>query len=443
MSVEKLIKAKQIVTQISENKLIILKKVRERIIDSYHIDNIDTIRNFSIIRDSAWSMIEEEVENIHTGIYIDIYDKAEILEMLIQTMFGYGILDPLINDSSITEIMVNGIDKIFIENNGRIERARNKRGETLKFNNSDELLYIIEKIVAPINRKVDESSPIVDARLPNGSRVNIVLNPISLDGSAITIRKFPENPFKMDQLVEFGTLTLNLANFLKKLIKARYNIIVSGGTGSGKTTFLNALSDYINKDSRVITIEDAAELCIINLDNLVRLEARPSNIEGKGEITIRNLVKCALRMRPDRIIVGEVRGGEALDMLQAMNTGHDGSLSTGHANSAMDMLSRLETMVLTAGVELPLTSVRQQIVSAVEIIIHLSKMQDGSRKVIEVMEILGLEGEKYVTQTLFKFEKDSHGRGEIGRLVYTGKEMKRLNKFHFSGIEPVNYKEFK
>ncbi|NLD50605.1 MAG: CpaF family protein [Clostridiaceae bacterium] len=424
-------KTKEVNIRLVDNKLELLKKIREKLIDKYSISDIDSVNKFELIKKEAWSMIEDTVQKNHLNIYLDSYDKADILEMLIQTMFGYGVLDPLIKDPSITEIMVNGTQKIFVERNGRIEVAMNKRGEPLTFNNNDELLYVIEKIVAPINRKVDESNPIVDARLPNGFRVNIALNTVSLDGSVITIRKFPENPYTMSQLVEFGALSENVALFLKYLVKAKYNIIVSGGTGSGKTTFLNALSSFINKDERIITIEDSAELKITGINNLVRLETRPPNIEGRGEITMRDLVRSALRMRPDRIIVGEVRGGEALDMLQAMNTGHDGSLSTGHANSSIDMLSRLETMVLISGVELPLVSVRQQIASAVEFIVHLAKLYDGSRRVVQITEIIDADRDGYITQDIFQLKRDDEFKD---MLIHTGNMIKRKNKFISSEI---------
>lgn len=453
MSVEHLIKAKQLELESrinensgfvekdveaaddkSESKLLIEKKIREKLIEDYSFSDIKSVEKFRIIRNAAWSMIEDEIEKNNLSIYLDSYDKSEIIEQVIHTIFGYGVLDPLIKDPSITEIMVNGINKIFVERNGVIERVENKRGEFLKFNSNDELLNVIEKIVAPINRKVDESNPIVDARLPNGFRVNILLSPISLEGHIITIRKFPESPYTIEKLVDFGMLPSNVANFLEKLVKSKYNIIVSGGTGAGKTTFLNALSNFINESERVITIEDAAELKLTSLNNLVRLETRPPNIEGNGEITMRELVRSALRMRPDRIIVGEVRGGEALDMLQAMNTGHDGSLSTGHANSSIDMLMRLETMVLMAGIDLPLISIRQQIASAVDLIIHLNKLQDGKRKLVEVTEIMGVNEEGYITQNLFEFKRYYNNKNEIGNLEYTGNQMKKLNKLEFAGI---------
>lgn len=447
MSVEKLIKARQvefesadnddgseILENTNESKLILEKKIREKLVENYSFSEINSIEKFSIIRDAAWAMIEDEIEKNNLSVYFDSYDKAEIIEQVIHTIFGYGVLDPLISDPAITEIMVNGINKIFAEKNGVIERVENKRGEFLKFNNKDELLNVIEKIVAPINRKVDESNPIVDARLPNGFRVNILLSPISLEGHIITIRKFPESPYTMNKLIEFGMLPCEVANMLQKLVESKYNIIISGGTGSGKTTFLNALSNFIGENERVITIEDAAELKLASLNNLVRLETRPPNIEGNGEITMRDLVRSALRMRPDRIVVGEVRGGEALDMLQAMNTGHDGSLSTAHANSAIDMLMRLETMVLMAGIDLPLISIRQQIASAVDLIVHLSKLQDGKRKVVQVTEIVGVNNEGYITQNIFEFKKNLGNKNEIGNLQYTGNKINRLDKMEFAGI---------
>lgn len=461
MSIEKMIKSKQLSnvsselinkadeipfnnaeTKLNEKKTQILGKIRDRLIENYSIESISTAQKFKFVRNAAWTMIEEEAENSVSGLYIDSYDKAELLEMLIQSMFGYGVLDPLINDPAITEIMVNGKDIIFVEKKGTIQYAVNKKGERLKFNNIEELIYIIEKIVSPINRKVDESNPIVDARLPNGFRVNIVLNPISLEGPIITIRKFPENPFTMNDLVAFGMLPEKVAGFLKLLVRSRYNIIVSGGTGTGKTTFLNALSNYIDENSRIITIEDAAELKLSKLKNLIRLETRPPNIEGKGQIIMRDLVRTALRMRPDRIIVGEVRGGEALDMLQAMNTGHDGSLSTVHANSAHDMLTRLETMVLMSGVELPLSSVRQQIASAVEIIIHLGRMQNGSRKVVQITEVIGINNMEYISNDLFTFNKSIEDNGKIGILEYSGNTMVRTGKFFFSQIKESEVKRF-
>jgi pilus assembly protein CpaF len=441
MPVEGYIKKKQ--TELSENKSSnnvkakvkkgefefikneLVARVRQKIINKYKADDLNDTEKVDMVAKEALNLIDEESATIDGGVYLDIQEKTQVLEKLIFTMFGYGILDPLIKDPSVTEIMVNGIDNIFIEKNGKLVIAADSQGDNLKFDTPDELMYIVEKIVAPINRKVDDSNPIVDARLPNGFRVNIVLNVISLDGTIITIRKFPESPFTMDNLVEKNALPQEVADFLKKLVKARYNLFVSGGTGSGKTTFLNALSNFINKDERVITIEDAAELKVMGVKNLIRLETRPANVEGKGAITMRDLLKSALRMRPDRIVVGEVRSGEALEMLQAMNTGHDGSLSTGHANTAADMLSRLETMVLMAGVELPLLSIRQQIANAIELIVHLGKLRDGTRRVLQITEILGVTAEGYLTQDLFKFDPHKN------KLLYTGNKLKQTHKLKF------------
>lgn len=351
--------------------------------------------------------IENLCENKYKELMLQNKDKRALLEDILKSLFGYGRLDAYIHDDSVSEIMVNGTKDIFIERRGKLECAVRSDGEKEKFQTEDEIYHIIDKIVAPINRKVDQSQPIVDARLSDGSRVNIVIPPVALNGPTITIRKFPKNPMTMASLIEKGALTQELGNFLIDLVRTRHNIIVSGGTGSGKTTFLNALSAFIPEKSRVITIEDSAELQIQQIENLVRMESRPSNIEGKGEITIRDLVKSALRMRPDSIVVGEVRGGEALDMLQAMNTGHDGSLTTAHANSALDMLYRLETMVLMAGVELPLVAIRQQIVSAVDVVVHLTKTQEGNRIVQEVVEILGVSEKGYEIQPLFQYKKMS------------------------------------
>ncbi len=409
----------------SDIKNELVARVRQRVIQKYKSDDLDDSDKMDVIAKDALNVIDEESSMMNGGIYLDVDEKTQVLEKLIFTMFGYGVLDPLIKDPSVTEIMVNGMDNIFIEKSGKLVIATDAKGDNLRFDSEDELLYVVEKIVAPINRKVDDSNPIVDARLPNGFRVNIVLNVVSLDGTIITIRKFPESPFTMDDLVGKNSLPAEVADFLKKLVKARYNLFVSGGTGSGKTTFLNALSNFINRDERVITIEDAAELKIMGVKNLIRLETRPANVEGKGAIGMRDLLKSALRMRPDRIVVGEVRSGEALEMLQAMNTGHDGSLSTGHANTAADMLSRLETMVLMAGVELPLLSIRQQIANAIELIVHLGKLRDGTRRIVQITEILGVTSDGYITQDLFKYDPAAN------KLLYTGNKLKQTQKLKF------------
>lgn len=381
-------------------------------------------------------IIHIETENTYSYLNLTACDKAGILQRLLQKMFGFGVLQSLIEDESITEIMVNGKDLVFTERGGRIERVFEDGTRPAGFENEEEMINIIQRIVSPVNRRVDESEPIVDARLPDGSRVNVVLSPVSLNGPVMTIRKFPENPFSMEDLAGFGMVPAEIIGLLKCMVVARYNLIISGGTGTGKTTFLNALSRYIPENERVITIEDSAELKLNGITNLVRLETRPPNIEGKGQIGMRDLVRASLRMRPDRIIVGEVRGGEALDMLQAMNTGHDGSLSTGHANSAVDMLSRLETMVLMSGVELPSVAVRTQIASAVDFIIHLAKLPDGTRKVTEVSEVLGIEnGDIKLNRILvFEYERKSEGPAN-GLLKPTGNRIVNVGKFISAGVD--------
>lgn len=380
-------------------------------------------------------MLEEESNGQFAYLMLTTSEKDALLEKLLQIMFGFGILEPLLNDPTIKEIMINGPKRIFIERDGRPEPARDKQGQLLNFHDRAELTHVIEKIVSPINRKVDETDPIVDARLPDGSRVNIVVKPIALDGPAVTIRKFPQHPYTLEQLVSFGALPLEVADILGKMVQAKYNLFISGGTGSGKTTFLNSLSMKIPTYERLVTVEDAAELKLVQAENIVRLETRPPNIEGKGSISMRDLVRTALRMRPDRIILGEVRGGEALDMLQAMNTGHDGSLSTGHANSAQDLLGRLETMVLMAGLDLPTTAIRGQIVSAVDIIIHLARFRDGKRRVAQITEIVGLENTEIITRNLFVFKEEGIDTlGNIqGKLVLL-KEIIHHEKFLMAGI---------
>lgn len=387
------------------------------------------------IREMAWRVIEEESSGQFAYLMLTTLEKGELLEKLLQTMFGLGILEPLLNDPSIKEIMINGAKQVFIERDGRPELARDKQGQALAFHDQAELMHVIDKIVSPINRKVDEVDPIVDGRLPDGSRVNIVIKPISLDGPAVTIRKFPQAPYTLEELVSFGVLPGEVAEILGLMVQAKYNFFISGGTGSGKTTFLNSLSMKIPSWERLVTVEDAAELKLVQAENIVRLETRPPNIEGKGSITMRDLVRTALRMRPERIIVGEVRGGEALDMLQAMNTGHDGSLSTGHANSARDLLGRLETMVLMAGLELPVTAIRQQIVSAVDIVVHLAKFRDGKRRVAQITEIIGLEHNEILTQDLFAFQEQGMDiQGNLRGKLVPMKGIFHKEKFLAAGI---------
>ncbi|MBU5671794.1 CpaF family protein [Paenibacillus brevis] len=353
--------------------------------------------------------------------------KRKWVRRLYDSFRGLDVLQPLIDDRTITEIMINGHEEIFIEQAGAIRQL------TAQFESRGRLEDIIQSIVSNVNRVVNESSPIVDARLKDGSRVNIVLPPISLKGPAMTIRKFPERPLSMDDLVAKGSLDTDTAEWLKKLIYGKFNIFISGGTGSGKTTFLNALSQYIPSDERVITIEDSAELQIVTVPNLVSLETRNANTEGKGEVTVRDLIRSSLRMRPNRIIVGEVRGAEALDMLQAMNTGHDGSLSTGHANNTADMISRLETMVLS-GADLPIGVVRKQIASAIDIFIHLSRLRDRSRRVMEISEVIGMEDGEVVLNRLYQFKELGEEEGKlIGVLERTG-TMLRTEKLSMAGI---------
>ena len=379
--------------------------------------------------------LQEKVEEITTeklaGQYVPIEQKVSIVEQVYSSIRGFGLLDSIISDDTITEVMINGPQNIFIEQSGRLFKLDKE------FESQRRLEDIIQRIVGLAGREVNQANPICDTRLPDGSRVNVVLPPIALCGPTITIRKFSKTPMTIEKLIQYGSLTQDIADKLEMLVKAKYNIFISGGTGSGKTTFLNALSNYIPKDERVITIEDSAELQITGVDNLVSLETRNANASGSGQITIRDLIKSSLRMRPERIVVGEVRGGEALDMLQAMNTGHDGSLSTGHANSTEDMLSRLETMVLQGAAGLPLEAIRQQIASAVDIIIHLSRLRDKSRKTMEITEVVGYENGKIILNPLYKFVEDENSTLEkvSGSLVRTENQMKNTFKLQLAGIK--------
>lgn len=376
------------------------------------------------------SKIEELVLRKLAGENLLIDEKIEIVRDIYSSIRGFGILDGIMRDDTITEVMINGYQNIFIEQQGRVHRL------DTTFESERRLEDVIQRIVGQAGREVNQANPIVDTRLPDGSRVNVVLPPISLVGPVVTIRKFSKNPMTIEKLIEYGSITRPIADFLEILVKARYNIFVSGGTGSGKTTFLNALSNYIPKEERIITIEDSAELQIENVPNLVSLETRNANSAGAGAITIRDLIKSSLRMRPERIIVGEVRGAEALDMLQAMNTGHDGSLSTGHANSTRDMLSRLETMVLQGAAGLPLAAIRQQISSAVDIIIHLSRLRDHSRKTMAVTEVLGLDAQgNIMLNPLYEFEEDETSTLEhvSGRLKRTENKMQNVFKLQLAG----------
>lgn len=379
--------------------------------------------------------VVSEIDPIALEIVKKEYEKyrfvnvQKVIQELINDVTGYGPINPLLLDADVTEVMVNGPDMVYVEKNGKLELT------DIKFSDDDQVMQVIDKIVSPLGRRIDESSPMVDARLPDGSRVNAIIPPLSLTGPILTVRKFSREPYTIDDLIRFKTLNREMAIFLNACVKARLNIFISGGTGSGKTTTLNVLSAFIPNDERIITIEDAAELQL-NQEHVISLESRPCNIEGKGAIPIRDLVVNSLRMRPDRIIVGECRGGEALDMLQAMNTGHDGSLATGHANTPRDMLARLETMVLMAGVELPVKAIRQQIVGALDIIVQQARFKDGTRRIINITEVQNMEGDVIVLQDIFSFvQKGLDADGKIlGDLVATGIRPKFYDKFQSSGI---------
>jgi pilus assembly protein CpaF len=374
--------------------------------------------------------IEELFENIlgEEKIVLSRPERRRLFEQIVAEILGLGPLEPLLADESITEIMVNGAKQIYIERGGKIFR------EAASFESDDHLMRIIDRIVAPLGRRIDESSPYVDARLPDGSRVNAVIPPISLVGPTLTIRKFSKNPITVEQLIEYGTITPESIEFMKSCVIAAINMIISGGTGSGKTTLLNVLSQYIPNDERIVTIENAAELQM-RQEHVVTLESRPPNIEGRGEVSIQNLVVNSLRMRPDRIIVGEIRAEEALDMLQAMNTGHEGSMTTAHSNSPRDTLARIETMTLMAGMDLPIRAIREQIASALELVVHLERLRDGTRKVTHISEIQGMEGDVITMTDIFVFEQTGLEDGKvIGRLRPTGLRPRFIDKIEAAGI---------
>jgi pilus assembly protein CpaF len=374
--------------------------------------------------------IQDLFEQILTeeNIVLSRPERARLFEQIAAEILGLGPLQTLLEDDSITEIMVNGPKNIFIERKGKIHRV------PITFEGNDHVMRIIDRIVAPLGRRIDESSPYVDARLQDGSRVNAVIPPISLVGPVLTIRKFSKNPISVDQLIQFGSVSAEAVQFLKACVEARLNIIISGGTGSGKTTLLNVMSSFIPSDERILTIENAAELQL-RQEHVVTLESRPPNIEGRGEVTIRDLVINALRMRPERIIVGECRGGETLDMLQAMNTGHDGSMTTAHANTPRDAVSRIETMCLMAGMDLPVRAIREQISSAVDLIVQQERMRDGTRKVTTVTEISGMEGDVITMTDIFAFEQSGVENGQVvGRLRPTGLRPKFMDKIEAAGI---------
>ena len=378
------------------------------------------------VRDTILELFEQVLAE--ENIILSRPERHRLFEQISAEILGFGPIQPLLEDEAITEIMVNGAKNIYIERAGKIFRV------PVSFESDDHVMRIIDRIVSPLGRRVDESSPYVDARLPDGSRVNAIIPPLSLVGPVVTIRKFAKNPITLEQLIQFGSINQESLQFLKACVEARLNLIISGGTGSGKTTLLNVLSQFIPGDERIVTIENAAELQL-RQEHVVTLESRPPNIEGKGEVTIRQLVINSLRMRPDRIIVGEVRDDAALDMLQAMNTGHDGSMTTVHSNSPRDTLARIETMVLMAGMELPVRAIREQVASAVDLVVHQERLRDGTRKVVNITEVSGMEGDIITMTDLFVFEQTGFEDGKvIGRLRPTGLRPKFMDKIEISGI---------
>ncbi len=394
------------------------------------INSIDMTRD---IDDSELHrIIDSVIEESPQCRYISVERRGNIHKKIFDLIRGFGVIEEALEDEDVTEIMINGKDNIFVEKQGRISKLNDRFGSEGELNN------MIQQIVGNTNRRVNETNPIVDTRLPDGSRVNVILPPVALDGAVVTIRKFSKNIITMDEMISMGTINEEAAHFMENLVKTGYNIFVSGGTGSGKTTFLNVLSNFIPEDERVITIEDSAELNLKSVNNIVRLETRQANTEGQNQITIRDLIKTSLRARPDRIIVGEVRGVETLDMLQAMNTGHDGSMSTGHANSLRDMLNRLETMVLM-GIEMPLAAIRSQIASGIDIMVHLGRMRDKSRKVLEIDEVLGIKDGDIILNPLYVF-KEQETRNEDtqevkGKLIRTGNKFENTEKMKRKGYE--------
>ena len=390
------------------------------------LDPRSDLNNEPQVRQSIQVLFDQVIEQ--EGIVLTRIERQRLFDEVYAEIRGFGPIEPLLQDPTINEVMINGPKSVYVEQKGKLKKS------DVVFDDDEHVMRIIDRIVAPLGRHIDESSPMVDARLPDGSRVNAIIPPLSLVGPVVTIRKFFKTPLTVDDLIRFGSLTAELAEFLRACVKGRLNIVVSGGTGSGKTTLLNILSSFIPDDERIVTVEDAAELQL-RQDHVVRLESRPPNIEGKGAIRIRELVINALRMRPDRIVVGECRGSEALDMLQAMNTGHDGSLTTGHANSPRDMLARLETMVLMAGMDLPLRAIREQVSSAIDVIVHQARLRDGSRRVVNVTEVQGMEGDIIVMQDIFSFEHQGEEAGRImGHLRPTGVRPKFMVKLEEANI---------
>jgi pilus assembly protein CpaF len=403
----------------------------KNVILGYLVQNIDQKLlekgDETLLRRRVEELVEEKLRSEKLPYSRQIRNR--LVSDMADEILGYGPIEPLLRDPTVTEVMVNRPDQVYCERFGKIELT------DIQFRDLDHIRHVIDKIVTPLGRRVDESSPMVDARLPDGSRVNAIISPLSLNGPVLTIRKFSVDPYTVEDLIGFGSLTQGMAAFLAGCVKVKLNCIVSGGTGSGKTTLLNVLSSFIPEGERIVTIEDAAELKL-HQPHVVRLESRPPNIEGKGEIQIRDLVRNSLRMRPDRIIVGEVRGGEALDMLQAMNTGHEGSISTVHANSPRDALSRLETMVMMSGMELPSRAIREQVASAIHIIIQIGRLTDGSRKVVSVSEVQGMEGNVIVLQDLFTYQQKGVGEGGkvLGTMQATGLVPKFVERFSSAGV---------
>jgi pilus assembly protein CpaF len=398
-------------------------KIREKLVQMVDKDQLDKDK----IEEKIESIVDETMRE--DDIQLQGRDKQRLITEIIDEIIGLGPITAFINDPEVTEVMVNGASHIYVEKYGKLEKTN------VTFRDDNQVLHIIERIVTPLGRRVDESSPMVDARLLDGSRVNAIIPPLALNGPILTIRKFSREPFTIDDLISFGTMTPQMASFLKCCVRARLNILVSGGTGSGKTTTLNVLSAFIPADERIITIEDAAELQL-HQEHVISLETKPPNLEGKGQVTVRDLVRNSLRMRPDRIVVGEVRAGEALDMLQAMNTGHDGSLTTGHANAPRDMLSRLETMVLMSGMDIPIKAIREQVSSAIDLIVQQTRFKDGSRKVTHIVEVQGMESDVITLQDVFNFK--SRGRDDRGRIlgdfVCAGVRPRMLERFEEAGV---------
>ena len=405
------------------------REVHKSLLDTLGPQLYDSRMSQSELEQKVRQTLQEVLS--HEDTPLTVADRARVSQEIADDILGYGPLEPYLRDSDLTEIMVNGYDTIYIERAGRIYPV------DASFNDEAHLRRTIDKIVGRVGRRVDESSPMVDARLPDGSRVNAVIPPLALDGSLLTIRKFATDPYSAEDLIGFGSMTRVVNDFVAACVKGKLNILVSGGTGAGKTTTLNVLSSYIPSDERIVTVEDAAELQL-HQEHVLRLEARPPNIEGKGQVTIRDLVRNSLRMRPDRIVVGEVRDAAALDMLQAMNTGHDGSICTVHANSPRDVLARVETMVLMAGVDLPIRAIREQVSSAIDLIVHQSRFKDGTRHITHVTEVVGMEGDVITLQDIFLFDQgmgfDETGRS-LGRLKSTGLRPKFLEQLKAAGVD--------